>query len=226
MVDRSCAVCFGQPNLQTLYSRISLRIRQKRGLIITHIMLESRMNRNVTSRLNVIVTRNGDNGVTDLVSRKVKKTSRIIDLIGCLDEANCAIGNALNQVPEMDRDHGEMFLVIQNNLFDLGADIISGKNKIEQANVEYLEEMASKINAKLPPLQSFVIPRGKTASIHLARAIVRRAERSFWRIKIKHMPSLQQKGIYLNRLSDLLFIVARDINHRYTESEEEIWKRL
>ena len=176
------------------------------------------------SRLNVITTKFGDSGKTNLVNRDVSKSSKIIECIGSIDEANSVIGVALDRLHEYVVDHKDLFHVIQNNLFDLGADVILGTSKINEEHIAFLEMKISSINQELPPLKSFIIPTGETSAMHQARSVVRRAERSFWRAITKSMP--KYPGVYLNRLSDLLFVVCRAINHKHFSKNEEQWVRI
>jgi cob(I)alamin adenosyltransferase len=107
--------------------------------------------------------------------------------------------------------------MIQNNLFDLSADIICKSTKINDTNIAYLEDAIHTLNSALPPLTSFIIPN---SPIHYARTVVRRTERSFWNYHIEHQENSTLPGKYLNRLSDLLFIIARDLH-----TSETLWKR-
>lgn len=151
-----------------------------------------------------IYTKTGDEGMTSIANNvRVNKISPLIQAIGDVDEANSAIGLC---------PWGVTIEQIQNDLFDLGADLAGSKTiKIEQEAIDWLELMIDKYNEKLEPLNSFVLPRGP---IHFARTVVRRAERSVWFAIEIHEFNDEIKfneliPVYLNRLSDLLFVMAR-----------------
>ncbi|WP_267381194.1 MULTISPECIES: cob(I)yrinic acid a,c-diamide adenosyltransferase [unclassified Sphingomonas] len=170
-------------------------------------------------KLNRIYTRTGDTGTTGLVdgSRR-SKADALFTAIGDVDEANSAIGVAILAVEDADLRAG--LTRIQNDLFDLGADLATpGEDftadasalRIVAAQPERLEAEIDAINAHLAPLRSFVLPGGSAAAAHLhvARAIVRRAERA----AVALSGSVNPLAItYLNRLSDLLFVAARAVN--------------
>ena len=165
-------------------------------------------------KLNRIYTRTGDAGTTGLVDgSRVSKAEPVMIAIGDVDEANSAIGVALAALGR--RDPASRLLVIQNDLFDLGADIatpegIGGALRIVPEQVARLEAEIDAMNAGLSPLTSFILPGGDpaAAALHLARAIVRRAERSAVAAGGLNAPALA----YLNRLSDWLFVAAREVN--------------
>ena len=135
-------------------------------------------------RLNKIYTRTGDGGDTGLVDgSRISKASHRMTAIGEVDEANCAIGMAIASLE--DAELAGRLRRIQNDLFDLGADIatpdgVDGALRIVEAQVERLELEIDSMNAGLEPLQSFILPGGSTAvaALHLARAVTRRAERA------------------------------------------------
>ena len=167
--------------------------------------------------LTKIYTRGGDEGETSLGdgSRKPKDDLRV-EAYGAVDEANAAIGIArLQASPSIDADLAR----IQTDLFDLGADLCrpgdagDGKLRVAEAQVDWLEARIDAYNASLAPLNSFVLPAGAptAAALHLARTIVRRAERrvvSLTQHEVVNKPALK----YLNRLSDLLFVLSRTAN--------------
>ena len=163
-------------------------------------------------RLNKIYTRTGDAGETGLVdgSRASKADPRFA-AIGDVDEANCAIGMALPAVA--DERAKAMLGRIQNELFDLGADLatpagIEGALRIQPNQIDRLEREIDAMNGDLEPLRSFILPGGAggSAELHLARAVVRRAERS----AVAASASFSADALtYLNRLSDHLFVLAR-----------------
>lgn len=182
-------------------------------------------------KLNKIYTRTGDDGTTGLVdgSRVAKHDARLA-VMGDVDEANSAIGVAIAAIGA---GHPAPLLTsIQNDLFDLGADLATpGEDftpgemtlRIVPAQVARLEAAIDAANGALPPLTSFILPGGSTgaAAIHLARAIVRRAERSAT-AAAGIMPINPQAVIYLNRLSDLLFVLAREMNQ--STGGDVLWK--
>jgi cob(I)alamin adenosyltransferase len=180
-------------------------------------------------RLNAIYTRTGDGGQTGLGdgSRRPKTDARIVAM-GEVDETNCAIGLVrLHTRGSTDSALAEiepMLARIQNDLFDLGADLCLPRSpgemqgavlRIQASQVEALERSIDALNAKLEPLRSFVLPCGTPASaaLHQARAVCRRAERSVVALastegKVVGDPALA----YINRLSDYLFVAARAAN--------------
>jgi len=171
-------------------------------------------------KLNRIYTRTGDDGTTGLVDgSRVSKSAPIMAAIGDVDEANSAIGLAVAALP--DGDHAALLRGIQNDLFDLGADLAtpvvrsasSDALRIVPAQVERLEQAIDRLNESLAPLDSFILPGGDEAAarIHIARAITRRAERAA--VHAGEQARLNPQALaYLNRLSDLLFVLARAIN--------------
>lgn len=171
-------------------------------------------------RLTKIYTRGGDSGETSLTGGdRVSKSSARVRAIGEVDEANSAIGLAIGRAEPGDR---KILRRLQNDLFDLGADISTpgdGTDSNEDAlrivpqQVERLEQRIDELNAELKPLDSFVLPGGTEAGarLHLARAIVRRAERTLVQLA-EEEPVNPIAMAYLNRLSDLLFVLARRAN--------------
>jgi cob(I)alamin adenosyltransferase len=167
-------------------------------------------------RLNKIYTRTGDGGETGLVDgSRVSKADPLMAAIGDVDEANSAIGVALTQIE--DRRARQMLAMIQNELFDLGADLatphsIEGALRIIDAQVARLEQEIDMMNEALEPLRSFILPGGTggTAHLHLARAVVRRAERAA--VAASASTALSPVALtYINRLSDHLFVLARSV---------------
>lgn len=172
-------------------------------------------------KLNKIYTRTGDDGTTGLVdgSRTAKNDARM-QAIGDVDEANSAIGTAIAAIG--DGEVAVMLRRIQNDLFDLGADLATpGEDfapgemtlRIVPEQVSRLEQEIDVMNAALAPLRSFILPGGSAgaAQLHLARAIVRRAERSAVGASLDHR--LNPAALtYLNRLSDHLFVTCRALN--------------
>ena len=182
---------------------------------------ERRDNPVVLSR---IYTRTGDAGTTALSdgTRVTKRDSRLAAYADT-DEANCAIGMAVTfgQLPD---DISQLLGRIQNELFDVGADLAHPVSieppkyppiRIDDSYITGLEQACDQYNADLETLRSFVLPGGTpgAALLHNARAITRRAERSAWAAREEHPDSVgDAPAKYLNRLSDLLFILARGAN--------------
>jgi cob(I)alamin adenosyltransferase len=172
-------------------------------------------------RLNRIYTRTGDDGTTGLVDgTRVAKDGARMAAIGEVDELNCAIGLAI--VALGDGGDAALLATIQNDLFDLGADLATpGKDfapsdmvlRIVPAQVARLEQAIDRINDPVPPLRSFILPGGSEAAarVHLARAIARRAERAAVAAG-REAPVNPAALAFLNRLSDLLFVLARALN--------------
>lgn len=177
-------------------------------------------------KLTKIYTRGGDEGMTSLVGgARVSKHHARMEAIGAVDEANAAIGVArVNADGEMDA----MLSRLQHDLFDLGADLATPEGaeyalRIQPEQVTRLENEIDMVNARLSPLESFVLPAGSAvaAHLHLARTIVRRAERTAF--SLSDDEELNPKALhYLNRLSDLLFVLARAANGN--GAEDVLWK--
>ncbi len=167
-------------------------------------------------KLNRIYTRTGDGGSAGLVDgSRVSKASLRMTAIGEVDEANAAVGAAIATLGSGDLP--VILLRIQNELFDLGADVatpgeVEGALRIVATQVERLEQDIDALNASLPPLTSFILPSGSAgvAALHVARAVVRRAERAAVALNERE-PLNAQALAYLNRLSDLLFVAARHV---------------
>jgi cob(I)alamin adenosyltransferase len=167
-------------------------------------------------KLNKIYTRTGDKGTAGLVDgSRVSKSSARMAAIGDVDEANAAIGAAIAALS--DERLAEQLRQIQNELFDLGADIatpgeVEGALRVVSGQVERLEREIDDMNEALEPLQSFILPGGsaEVAALHLARTVARRAERSA--VALNESERVNPVALaYLNRLSDLLFVAARFI---------------
>jgi cob(I)alamin adenosyltransferase len=172
-----------------------------------------------------IYTRGGDKGETSLGSgTRVSKSSERIQAIGDVDEANAAIGWAKEHTP---KSLNALLACIQNDLFDLGADLCIPEEsptalRIIASQVDFLEKKIDEFNLKLEPLKSFILPGGSkgSAALHLARTIVRRAERSL--IALHQIQPLNPEAVkYLNRLSDLLFVLCRHVNDN--GSKDILW---
>lgn len=170
-------------------------------------------------RLTKIYTKTGDDGLTGLVdgSRRPKYDLRVI-AYGTIDEANAALGIAAVYLEPPLRD---MILRLQNDLFDLGAELANPSEirslRITAQQVERLERDIDLLNADLQPLDSFVLPGGNAAAaqLHLARTILRRAERQIVELADKNGEDLGQPlRQYINRASDFVFVAARWANNR------------
>jgi cob(I)alamin adenosyltransferase len=167
-------------------------------------------------KLNKIYTRTGDSGTAGLVDgSRVSKSSLRMVAIGEVDEANAAIGIAIAALPA--DGLSDQLRRIQNDLFDLGADVatpgeVDGALRIVASQVERLEREIDAMNAELAPLASFILPGGSkaVAALHLARTVVRRAERAT--VALNERAALNPHALaYLNRLSDQLFVAARHV---------------
>ena len=178
-------------------------------------------------KLNKIYTRTGDGGSAGLVDgSRVSKSSLRMAAIGEVDEANAAIGVAIAALGGGDTAY--QLLKVQNDLFDLGADIatpgqVDGALRIVASQVARLEVEIDEMNDELDPLTSFILPGGSpaVAALHLARAIVRRAERAAVSLN-EAEPLNAQLLAYLNRLSDHLFVAARFVAAR--EGGDILWQ--
>jgi cob(I)alamin adenosyltransferase len=176
------------------------------------------------NRLSRIYTRTGDDGTTGLGDgTRVAKDSARVSAYGTVDELNSSIGMVLAQtLPEPIR---EVLTEIQHELFDLGGELcIPGSALIDDTDITRLEKRLDGFNAELPPLKDFILPAGGMAasSCHLARTICRRAEREV--VTLSHHDAVRAEGIrYLNRLSDLLFVLAR-VLARTDGHGEVLWR--
>lgn len=181
-------------------------------------------------KLNKIYTRTGDDGTTGLVdgSRCPKHAARM-EAIGAIDETNSALG-LVGAAPDS-AGHRAALMRIQNDLFDLGADLATPGDdftpgemvlRIVPDQVAWLEAEIDRVNAALPPLTSFILPGGSevAARVHLARATARRAERAMTALAAQE-PVNPAALAYVNRLSDHLFVLARALNHQ--AGSEVLW---
>lgn len=178
------------------------------------------------NRLSKIYTRTGDDGTTGLGDgTRVDKDSLRVEAFGTVDEANSAIGVVLAQetVPEPIR---RCLTEVQHDLFELGGELcIPGHSAIKSEFVDRLEHDLDTFNADLPPLKDFILPGGghAAAACHLARTVTRRAERRT--ITLKKQEDVRDELVrYLNRLSDLLFVIARCLS-RIENGKEVLWDR-
>ncbi len=177
-------------------------------------------------RLSKIYTRTGDDGSTGLGDgTRVPKEHLRVEAYGTVDEANSAIGVVL-AVPGLPPAVNEALTQIQHELFDLGGELaVPGYRAIQDSHIEQLEVVLDRFNEPLPMLKEFILPGGgpAAAACHVARAITRRAERSTWALAQSETVAPQVMR-YLNRLSDLLFVVAR-VLARHENGQEVLWKR-
>jgi cob(I)alamin adenosyltransferase len=182
--------------------------------------------------LSRIYTRTGDDGTTALGdgSRTAKTDSRLAAYAD-VDEANCAIGVAIT-LGDLPADMATLLSRVQNELFDVGADLATPvieappypPLRIDEAYITRLEGECDAYNADLPTLRSFLLPGGSAGStlLHVARTVTRRAERSAWAAAGEYGDSVSPlPARYLNRLSDLLFILSRVANARHGDV---LWK--
>lgn len=177
-------------------------------------------------RLSKIYTRTGDDGTTGLGDgERVDKADPRVEAFGNVDETNSALGLVLAErdVPAAIRATLER---VQHELFEIGAELsLPGSRRITADHVGHLERDLDELNRELPPLAEFVLPGGSraAATCHLARTICRRAERSAW--SVSKLAALNPELLrYLNRLSDLLFVVARSLA-RQNGGRETLWRR-
>ena len=172
-------------------------------------------------RITRVTTRRGDQGETSLADgTAVAKSDPRMHTIGAVDELNSFVGLL---VTTLDNDHQLRSLTVrlQQELFDLGAHLATS-GATPMPGLEWLEEAVTELNGQLPPLTEFVIPGGThgAALAHVCRTVCRRAERHCWSVT-----DAAEVGRYLNRLSDLLFVMARLLN-RGASSDEPQWRGL
>ncbi len=177
-----------------------------------------------------IYTRTGDDGTTGFGGRgRISKSdARLVAYADC-DEANCAVG--VVQAMDLEADVAAVLRRVQNDLFDVGADLCTPIEpdpkypplRVVETQVEALENEIDRFNEPLSDLRSFVLPGGMAAAaqLHVARTVVRRAERSTWQALAEHPESMNPiTAKYLNRCSDLLFVLARFVNR---EQGDVLW---
>ena len=176
-------------------------------------------------RLSKITTRTGDKGETGLGDgSRVPKDGIRIAALGEVDELNSSIGLLLAE--PLPADVGEALVAVQHDLFDLGGEIaVPGYTSLTQRQIERIEAELERCNAGLPPLKEFILPGGTRAAAlaHLARTVCRRAERSL--VALARTESVSDLArIYLNRLSDLLFVLGRYLN-RASGENDVLWQQ-
>jgi cob(I)alamin adenosyltransferase len=175
-------------------------------------------------RLSSIVTRTGDAGTTGLGDgSRVAKDSPRIEAIGTVDELNSNLGVLLAEpLPEA---VSALLVAVQHDLFDLGGELsIPGHQALGEARVVALEAAVEQFNSELPPLKEFILPGGSRAAAlaHVGRTVCRRAERTLVALAL-HDPVSDTARRYLNRLSDLLFVLARTLN-RSAGGSDVLWQ--
>ena len=175
-------------------------------------------------RLSKITTRTGDAGETGLGDgARVGKDSPRIQLLGDIDELNSCLGVLLAE--KLPKGIRQALLRVQHDLFDLGGEAcIPGHSMITEQHITRLEQLTQTYNAKLPPLKEFILPGGSraAAAAHLARAVCRRAERSL--VALGRSEAVGERARqYLNRLSDLLFVLGRALN-RAAKRGDVLWQ--
>jgi len=179
----------------------------------------------VGNRLSKIYTRTGDDGTTGLGDgSRTDKDGLRVSAYGTTDELNSIVGMVLAQsLPDNVR---RVLNEVQHHLFDLGGELcIPGHQAIEQSHVSWLEDTLDHFNDSLPPLKDFILPGGSqaAATCHLARTVCRRAERLIVSLqRVETVPEFSMK--YLNRLSDLLFVLARVVA-RADGGSEVLWQK-
>ena len=177
------------------------------------------------NRLSRIVTRTGDDGSTGLADgQRVRKDDPRIEACGAVDELNSSIGvlAASGPLPE---GVPKLLLELQHDLFDLGGELsLPGHELVGPAHVARVEAAVEQWNAALPPLKEFILPGGnaQAAACHLARTVCRRAERRAWTLAEAGSAGAHSLR-YLNRLSDLLFVLARVLAR--AQGGEVLWRR-
>lgn len=188
-------------------------------------------------QINKVYTKTGDKGETSLVGgRRVPKDDQRIEAYGTIDELNSILGVARslslreNQSGQWDQFH-QVLLAIQQKLFDIGSELAThheddypGKITADPQNTSWLEGLIDQLNDRLSPLQSFVLPGGELLNgyLHQARTVCRRAERETLRFN-RNSPVNPNLIAFLNRLSDLLFVLARWVCYQ-KESAETLWQ--
>ena len=178
------------------------------------------------NRLSKIYTRTGDDGTTGLGDgSRIAKNALRMEVIGSVDELNCLLGLLQAELTAQD-PYQAILSPIQHDLFDLGGELsIPGYQMVTAERIDWLEQNLDEINAELPPLKNFILPGGNKAAAwcHSARAVCRRAERDM--VSLQQTTDINENGNrYLNRLSDLLFVMARALARR-DGGEEVLWQQ-
>ena len=177
------------------------------------------------NRLSKIATRTGDDGTTGLGDgSRTRKDALRVQAMGDVDELNSQLGALLCE--DMPADLREELITIQHDLFDLGGELcIPGFTMIKEAQVIRLDELLARYNATLPALSEFILPGGSRAAAlaHVCRTVCRRAERSIVALGNEETLNPQPRQ-YVNRLSDLMFVLARVLN-RYAGGSDVLWEK-
>jgi cob(I)alamin adenosyltransferase len=178
------------------------------------------------NRLSKIYTRTGDDGTTGLGDgSRIAKDAARMEVIGSVDELNCLLGMLRCEL-HADDAYDHLIAAMQHDLFDLGGELsIPGYQMLTDQRITWLEQQLDEINADLPPLKNFILPGGNKAGAccQLARAVCRRAERDM--VTLKQTDDINEAGSrYLNRLSDLLFVMARALTRR-DGGQEVLWQQ-
>lgn len=173
-----------------------------------------------------ISTGTGDDGTTGLVGgKRIRKTSLRVEATGALDETNDAVGLAAAHASR--EELRRTLRQVQEDLFTIGADLMAPPGvdslRVGRAQIDRIVQEEDRLEAALPPLRHFILPGGTpcAAALQLARSIARRAERAAWRLS-EQEPVNEDALVYLNRLSDLLFLLAREENVK-AGVEDTLW---
>ena len=176
----------------------------------------------MANRLTKIYTRTGDDGTTGMADgRRVPKDDLLVQAIGDIDELNSQLAVLACHAPE---NFSVAIRTVQNELFNVGAELSTGQQILKQQNVDWLEHSLDELNRSLAPLKEFILPGGGLAAshCHVARAVCRRAERSL--VSLDKQRALNACLMaYINRLSDYLFVLARAISKRQG-ADEVYWQ--
>ncbi|MFP5106029.1 cob(I)yrinic acid a,c-diamide adenosyltransferase [Neobacillus sp. C211] len=175
-----------------------------------------------------IYTRTGDKGKTSIIGGRVDKDDTRVEAYGTVDEVNCFVGQAIQELdPKLFKDVLDDLEKIQHELFDCGGDLANVTEKrvikLQQESIDYLEKKIDEYIKEAPELERFILPGGSkpAASIHIARTVTRRAERLVVKLVKADSKTPELALMYLNRLSDYFFALARVINFRLNVSDVE-----
>lgn len=175
-----------------------------------------------------IYTRTGDKGKTSIIGGRVDKDDTRVEAYGTVDEVNCFVGQAIQELdPKLFKDVLDDLEKIQHELFDCGGDLANVTEKrvikLQQESIDYLEKKIDEYIKEAPELERFILPGGSkpAALIHIARTVTRRAERLVVKLVKADSKTPELALMYLNRLSDYFFALARVINFRLNVSDVE-----
>ncbi|MBT2696309.1 cob(I)yrinic acid a,c-diamide adenosyltransferase [Bacillus sp. ISL-40] len=175
-----------------------------------------------------IYTRTGDKGKTSIIGGRVDKDDTRVEAYGTVDEVNCFVGQAIQELdPKLFKDVLDDLEKIQHELFDCGGDLANVTEKrvikLQQESIDYLEKKIDEYIKEAPELERFILPGGTkpSASIHIARTVTRRAERLVVKLVKADSKTPELALMYLNRLSDYFFALARVINFRLNVNDVE-----